>query len=122
MPELDQILACFPSVPDWKEVYLDDGRQRILGDAGRFSVEIILGSSLDHVCIFSDDKELEEMLSVMELFLESRDSALIIQDRVRISFTQNPDTPFHSILGTHTLTIFRINGYTHFRISPSIEP
>lgn len=122
MPDLDQILACFSSITDWREVYLDDGRQRILGDAGRFSVEIILGNSLDHVCIFSDEQELAEMLSVMELFLESRDSALVIRDRARVAFAQNPDTAFHSILGSHTLTVFRIEGHTHFRVSPSVGP
>ncbi len=122
MPDLDQILACFSSITDWRDVYLDDGRQRILGDAGRFSVEIILGSSLDHVGIFSEDQELTEMLSVMEVFLESRDSALVIWDRARTALAQNPDVPFHSILGSHTLTVFRIEGHTHFRVSPSVGP
>ncbi len=36
MRDLEQVLGCFPSILDWRDAYLNDGRQRILGDAPEF--------------------------------------------------------------------------------------
>jgi hypothetical protein len=121
MRDLNEILNCFPSVLDWRDIYLDDGRQRILGDAPGFSVEIILGSSLDHIGIFSSAEDRPEMLSVMAMFLENQDSASMVLDRSKMFFTEKPDGIFHAILGTHTLTISHIKECTHFRVSPSTD-
>lgn len=121
MPDLDQILRCFPSISDWQESYLDDCRQRLLGDSGSFSVEIILGESPAGIGIFSSAFEEPEMLLVMELFLQNAASARKLLDRSRIFFSQDPKGVFHAILGTHTLTMVRIQHCTHFRVSPTVN-
>lgn len=121
MPDLDQILRCFPSISDWQDSYLDDRRQRLLGDAADFSVEIILGNSLDGIGIFSSANEEPEMVSVMELFLGGKGSARLILDRARLFFADDPQGVFRAILGTHTLTMVRVKRCTHFRVSSSID-
>lgn len=121
MRELDQILSCFPTVSDWQDIYLDDNRQRLLGEAQGISVEIILGGSLDHVGIFSRETECPEMLSVMEVFLGSQESASAVLIRARDYFRRQPDGIFHAILGAHTLSIANVGNETHFRVSPSTD-
>lgn len=121
MRNLDQVLSCFPSILDWQDAYLDDGRQRILGDAPGFSVEIVLDSSLDHVGIFSHMEERPEMLSVIALFLESQISASAVIDQAREFFTEKPEGVFRAMLGNHGLTLARVNQQTHFRVFPTTE-
>lgn len=121
MPDLDQILRCFPSISDWQDSYLDDRLQRLLGDADNFSVEIVLGNSLDGVGIFSSANEGPEMVSVMELFLGGKGSAREVLDRARFFFAHDPLGVFRAILGTHTLTMVRVKRCTHFRVSPSSD-
>lgn len=121
MPHLAEILGCFPTIADWKEAYLDDGRQRILGDAEKFSVEIILGDSIDHVGIFSVWNEQPEMLSVMELFLGSHENACGVLARTRNFFASGGHETFHAVLRTHTMTLFHVGERVHFRVSPSTD-
>lgn len=121
MVTLTDILACFPAISDWKDAYLDDSRQRLLGETEGFSVEIILGESLDHVGVFSDSIERPEVVSVMEVFSGSCDVAGVILDRARDFFLNAPDGTFHSILGNHTLTLFHLRKCMHLRISPSTD-
>lgn len=121
MPDLDQILRCFPSISDWQESYLDDCRQRLLGDSGSFSVEIILGEAPAGIGIFSSVAEEPEMLLVMELFLQNSSSARKLLDRSRLFFSKEPKGVFRAILGTHTLTMVRIKHCTHFRVSATAD-
>lgn len=121
MRNLDQVLSCFPSILDWRDAYLNDGRQRILGDAPGFSVEIILGSSLDHVGIFSSTEERPEMISVIAMFLENQCSASVVIDQAREYLGEQPDGIFRAMLGRHALTLSRVQQQTHFRVFPATE-
>ncbi len=118
MRNLDQVLNCFPSILDWKDAYLNDGRQRILGDAPGFSVEIILGSSLDHFGIFSSTEERPEMISVIAMFLENQCSASVFIDQAREFLREQPDGIFQAMLGRHALTLSRVQQQIHFRFFP----
>lgn len=121
MRNLDLVLSCFPSILDWRDAYLNDGRQRILGEAPGFSVEIILGSSLDHVGIFSNMEERPEMISVIAMFLENKCSASTVIDHAREFLAEQPDATFRAMLGSHALTLSRVQQQTHFRVFPSAE-
>lgn len=120
MCELNEILNCFPTINDWRDVYLDDGRQRLLADTSEFSVEIILGATLDRLNIFSTGKDTGEMLLVMALFSRNLGSASAILQRSRIFLGDKPGCVFHALLCTHVLTLTRLHGCTHFRIFPAV--
>lgn len=121
MISLAQITGCFPTVRDWSDSYLDDGRQRLLGEGEGFSVEIILGDSLDHVGVFSPSMERSEVFALVEAFLNRQEAVEIIFERVREFYRREPEGTFHHILGAHTLTLFQARGGMQLRISPSTD-
>ncbi len=86
-----------------------------------FSVEIILGSSLDHVGIFSSMEERPEMLTVIAMFLENRCLASAVIDLAREFLAEKPDEIFRAMLGNHALTLSRVQRQTHFRVFPAAE-
>ncbi|MBI5382127.1 MAG: hypothetical protein HZA31_09540 [Opitutae bacterium] len=106
---LDDVLACFPTIPkaDWEDSYLAGGGQRLLANAERFQVEIMLEKKIQKIAFFFTEVD-REILSCVNLVTKDVKKSLQFLGDAAAFITANPDVPFRVAFGDYDIEMTQI--------------
>lgn len=119
--KLDDILGCFPSITDWEDSYLATGGQRLLGDAKKFQVEIILEGTLQKISLFFSDVD-PEILACITLVSKDNAKSLAYLKEGAVFITSMPNTPFLKVFGDFEIEMTQIQASDAIARSLIIRP